>query len=357
MRLISLLLAGASIVFAMLLITDFGVFLDPPSAAIVLGITVFVTLAQHTLGSIGSAFRTALGSDKDSGDVQEHVAVLGTVRVAAIGAGVVATLIGLVNMLANMDDPSSVGPAMAVACLTMLYGVLIAEVLIAPLIGGMTRPLPIPDSSSHGQADQPATGYSSDPAHAESPASPQERSVAGPIMAILGSLGFILMGITFGGELGLFIDPPSCCIVFLTASCLVFGQYSFEEVVTTFGAALRGRPLSSRIAATHGRMFSTIRSILHGVGMLGFLIGLVVMLASLDDPKSIGPAMAVSILSSFYALVIAEFLVAPMANALPARVTDPEALELDAPSGNLFPASFFLVSCIVVFFILLLAMK
>ena len=104
-------------------------------------------------------------------------------------------------------------------------------------------------------------------------------------------------------------------------------------------------------------MFSTIRGILHGVGMLGFLIGLVVMLASLDDPKSIGPAMAVSILSSFYALVIAEFLVAPMANSLPARVTDPEALELDAPSGNLFPASFFLVSCIVVFFILLLAMK
>ena len=41
MRLVSLLLAGASIVFAMLLITDLGVFLDPPSAAIVLGITVF----------------------------------------------------------------------------------------------------------------------------------------------------------------------------------------------------------------------------------------------------------------------------------------------------------------------------
>ena len=115
MRLLSLLLAVASVVFAMLLVTDFGVFLDAPSAAIVVGITVFVTLAQHTFGSIGSAFRAALGSDKGSGGVQEHVAVLGTVRVAAIGAGVIATLIGLVNMLANLADPSSVGPAMAVA--------------------------------------------------------------------------------------------------------------------------------------------------------------------------------------------------------------------------------------------------
>ena len=41
--------------------------------------------------------------------------------------GMMGTLIGLVNMLQNMDDPSSIGPAMAVALLTTLYGSFIAN--------------------------------------------------------------------------------------------------------------------------------------------------------------------------------------------------------------------------------------
>ncbi len=39
--------------------------------------------------------------------------------------GMVGTLVGLVAMLANLSDPSSVGPAMAVALLTTMYGALI----------------------------------------------------------------------------------------------------------------------------------------------------------------------------------------------------------------------------------------
>ena len=47
--------------------------------------------------------------------------------------GMIGTLIGLVQMLANMSDPSSIGPAMAVALLTTLYGALIANVICLPL--------------------------------------------------------------------------------------------------------------------------------------------------------------------------------------------------------------------------------
>lgn len=49
--------------------------------------------------------------------------------------GMIGTLIGLVQMLANMSDPSSIGPAMAVALLTTLYGALIANVVCTPLAG------------------------------------------------------------------------------------------------------------------------------------------------------------------------------------------------------------------------------
>ncbi len=47
--------------------------------------------------------------------------------------GMIGTLIGLVQMLANMDDPKSIGPAMAVALLTTLYGAVIANAFALPI--------------------------------------------------------------------------------------------------------------------------------------------------------------------------------------------------------------------------------
>ena len=48
--------------------------------------------------------------------------------------GMIGTLIGLVLMLGNMADPKAIGPAMAVALLTTLYGAFIANVLFAPML-------------------------------------------------------------------------------------------------------------------------------------------------------------------------------------------------------------------------------
>jgi chemotaxis protein MotA len=48
--------------------------------------------------------------------------------------GMIGTLIGLVLMLGNMSDPKAIGPAMAVALLTTLYGALIANVLFGPML-------------------------------------------------------------------------------------------------------------------------------------------------------------------------------------------------------------------------------
>ncbi len=48
--------------------------------------------------------------------------------------GMIGTLIGLVAMLANMADPKAIGPAMAVALLTTLYGAFIANILFMPML-------------------------------------------------------------------------------------------------------------------------------------------------------------------------------------------------------------------------------
>ena len=47
--------------------------------------------------------------------------------------GMIGTLIGLVQMLANMSDPASIGPSMAVALLTTLYGAMIANIFAIPI--------------------------------------------------------------------------------------------------------------------------------------------------------------------------------------------------------------------------------
>ena len=47
--------------------------------------------------------------------------------------GMIGTLIGLVNMLYEMDDPSSIGPSMAVALITTLYGSLLANWICTPV--------------------------------------------------------------------------------------------------------------------------------------------------------------------------------------------------------------------------------
>ncbi|OUD10172.1 flagellar motor protein PomA [Marivivens niveibacter] len=48
--------------------------------------------------------------------------------------GMIGTLVGLVLMLGNMADPKAIGPAMAVALLTTLYGAFLANVLFAPML-------------------------------------------------------------------------------------------------------------------------------------------------------------------------------------------------------------------------------
>ena len=53
--------------------------------------------------------------------------------------GMVGTVIGLINMLGNLSDPEQLGAGMALALLTTLYGVLIANVLFVPVASRLAR--------------------------------------------------------------------------------------------------------------------------------------------------------------------------------------------------------------------------
>jgi chemotaxis protein MotA len=66
-------------------------------------------------------------------------------------------------------------------------------------------------------------------------------------------------------------------------------------------------------------IFKAIGDSAPAMGMIGTLIGLVQMLASMDDPKSIGPAMAVALLTTLYGAIIANLFALPIADKLAVR--------------------------------------
>lgn len=59
--------------------------------------------------------------------------IFSTIAGYAPAMGMIGTLIGLVQMLQTMNDPSSIGPAMAVALITTFYGALIANIVASPI--------------------------------------------------------------------------------------------------------------------------------------------------------------------------------------------------------------------------------
>lgn len=78
--------------------------------------------------------------------------------------------------------------------------------------------------------------------------------------------------------------------------------------------------LETEIAYMEGRhsqgksILDTFGSLGPAFGMIGTLIGLVAMLKNLDDPSSIGPSMAVALLTTFYGSVMANLIFIPMSN-------------------------------------------
>ncbi len=67
-----------------------------------------------------------------------HIAgksILDSMGAAAPAFGMIGTLIGLVQMLQNLDDPSKIGGGMAVALLTTFYGAIMANLVFLPLAG------------------------------------------------------------------------------------------------------------------------------------------------------------------------------------------------------------------------------
>ena len=137
------------------------------------------------------------------------------------------------------------------------------------------------------------------------------------VIFYLAGIMFCLLGILLGGELRLFLDMPSLTIV--GGSIVVFsiahhGPASIIEAVRAAASTEAGAHLPQ-----HYQVLQNVRRIAMTSGIIGGLIGMTALLFKLYDPKSMGPAMAVAILSMLYGLIVSELFIGPLCSRIRAR--------------------------------------
>ena len=211
------------------------------------------------------------------------------------------------------------------------------------------------------------------------------------LIGLIFGLGIILAAIITGGDIGVFVNAPGLMIVVGGTMAATLIKFKLKDVLTSFamgirtafkdvgsdpkeifdqsiemGAAMRKTGPMALEAFTinndlfrdgvrlivDGHKIEDIRNIVHSeinqtmilqekgeamfrgigesapaFGMLGTLVGLVQMLANLDDPASIGPAMAVAMLTTFYGALIANLIALPIADKLARKTTDDQNVQ------------------------------
>lgn len=207
------------------------------------------------------------------------------------------------------------------------------------------------------------------------------------LVGIIGAFGIVIAAMVTGGDIGVFVNVPSLLIViggslfvvlmkfplahFLAVGKVVGKAFKFKsvkpediiaETVDLADAARKGGLLSledkevstdfmqrgiqllvdghdpdivkallnKEKGLTTERheygsdIFKAIGDVGPGMGMIGTLVGLVQMLSNMSDPKSIGPAMAVALLTTLYGAMLATMFALPVSDKLDVRKAEEE---------------------------------
>jgi len=204
----------------------------------------------------------------------------------------------------------------------------------------------------------------------------------GTLVGLIGAIAMVVMAMVLGGSIITFIDAPSILIVVVGTHFVVMMTYSLSEFIGAAGAGMKVlnfKPMNNEELITQivnladmarksgllalegaeiehdflkkgigllvdghdgdvvrailekdvrmaserhslaGSIFKSMADIAPAMGMIGTLVGLVAMLSNMDDPKSIGPAMAVALLTTLYGAIMANMVGIPISQKLEMR--------------------------------------
>jgi len=149
-------------------------------------------------------------------------------------------------------------------------------------------------------------------------------------LSLLAGLALFPLAMQLNGNAMMIIDAPSLMIVLLGAYMFTVAAHGGGALARALGAGLSDESMTFDSCMQHRRVLESLRNALCASGAAGFLLGLVAILANLADPSAIGPAVAVAMLTMLYAIILAELVIAPMSNALPARIKDTSSADSDS---------------------------
>lgn len=112
--------------------TGVTIFINFPSLAMVFGVAFFALLAtfgMDFLKFIPQSLLTFVSSTPEPNPRFAEIALFTSRYI--IGAGLIGMLIGLIQMLSNLSDPSGIGVGMATAMLTPFYAIVTSEIFCA----------------------------------------------------------------------------------------------------------------------------------------------------------------------------------------------------------------------------------
>ncbi len=128
------------------------------------------------------------------------------------------------------------------------------------------------------------------------------------VLAIL----FIIVPMVMRCSLLLFIDIGSFIITIILSILLSLCTFRTSEIISYFITVLK-KDTPSLIKIKNGiHFFKALQSYLIFSALVGFIIGMIIVLAGFDDPKKLGPGIALSLLtilysSSFILIIITPF--------------------------------------------------
>jgi len=133
-------------------------------------------------------------------------------------------------------------------------------------------------------------------------------------------IGFLSILILFTGSSILFyIDIPSLLLIALFLLILSVFTTRFKRCMSYYRAVFDTDAESSLLKAA-SRYFMNFTLYTMGVGALGFLTGLIAMLANLEDKASVGPNLAVALITMLYAVILCLAVFIPFKLSLDARI-------------------------------------
>ena len=129
-----------------------GPFIHFPSLVIVLGPALIMSLSNFSSPEISRYF--ALGFSKaetNSGELKNGFLYFSALQRYIICSGLIGTFIGLVSMLAVIEDKSLIGGAMSMVLLTILYALILNVGVVVPFKTGLQKRLNAFESGTGGQ--------------------------------------------------------------------------------------------------------------------------------------------------------------------------------------------------------------